>query len=135
MKRVILLSLGWLAAAAGLYATLVMLELYWNLYDWRPKLDWPAFGLIFGTLAPLAAIRFLALASRDCFSRCVSLVICLALLALAVYVVSPEPLTSGLFTREAPSPFWYRAGRLVVLALPGVFWGLGWLRRRKRPAE
>ena len=135
MKRAILLSLGWLLSAAVLYAALVALELYWNLYDWQPKLDLIALGLILGILAVLAAIRLLARAGKDRFSRGVSLAICLALLALAVYVVPAEPLTQGLFGREASSPFWYRAGRFVVLALPGVFWGLGCVRRWKSPGE
>jgi hypothetical protein len=129
MKRAILLSLGWLLAAAGLYAALVMLELYWNLYDWQPKLDLEALGLIFGMLALLAAIRLLARASGNRFSRGASLVICLALLALAVYVFPPEPRSSGLFAREAPSLFWYRAARFAVLALPSAFWSRGVLRR------
>jgi hypothetical protein len=129
MKRAILLSLGWLLAAAGLYAALVMLELYWNLYDWQPKLDLEALGLIFGMLALLATIRLLARASGNRFSRGSSLVICLALLALAVYVFPPEPRSSGLFAREAPSPFWYRAARFAVLALPSAFWSRGVLRR------
>lgn len=129
MKRAILLSLGWLLAAVGLYAALVMLELYWNLYDWQPKLDLNASGLIFGMLALLAAIRLLARASGNRFSRGSSLVICLALLALAVYVVPAEPLTEGLFAREATSPFWYRAARFAVLALPSAFWSRGVLRR------
>jgi hypothetical protein len=129
MKRAILLSPGWLLAAAGLYAALVMLELYWNLYDWQPKLDLEALGLIFGMLALLAAIRLLARASGNRFSRGSSLVICLALLALAVYVFPPEPRSSGLFAREAPSLFWYRAARFAVLALPSAFWSRGVLRR------
>jgi hypothetical protein len=116
-------------AAAGLYAALVMLELYWNLYDWQPKLDLEALGLIFGMLALLAAIRLLARASGNRFSRGASLVICLALLALAVYVFPPEPRSSGLFAREAPSLFWYRAARFAVLALPSAFWSRGVLRR------
>jgi hypothetical protein len=91
--------------------------------------------LIFGMLAVLAAILLLARAKGDCFSRGLSLVICVALLALAVYVVPPEARTEGLFAREAPSPFWYRAARFVVLALPIAFWGVGWLRRWKRPVE
>jgi hypothetical protein len=132
MKRAILLALGWLVAAAGLYVALVVLELDWNLYDWEPKLDLKASGLIAGMLAMLAAIRLLARASRDRFSQTVSLVICLTLLALAVYVSPPEPMTQGLFAREAPSPLWYRAARFAVLALPGVFWSLDLLRRRNR---
>ena len=58
MKRAILLTLGWLLAAAGLYVALVMLELYWNLYDWQPGLDLRALGLIGGMVAVLVAIRF-----------------------------------------------------------------------------
>jgi hypothetical protein len=135
MQRAILLSLGWLLSAAGLYVALVVLELYWNLYDWQPKPDLQAVGLILGILAVLAAIRLLARAGCDRFSRGVSLVICLALLALAAYVAPPELLTQGLFAREAPSPCWYRAARFVVLALPSVFWGLGFLHRWKSPAE
>jgi hypothetical protein len=135
MKRAILLTLGWLLAATGLYVALVMLELYWNLTDWQPKLDSNASGLMTGILALLAAIGFLARASGDRFSQGLSLAICLALLALAVYVVPPEPMTQGLFARESPSPLWYRAARFVALALPSVFWGLGLLRRRKRPPQ
>jgi hypothetical protein len=135
MIRAILLSLGWLLSAAVIYTGLVALELYWNLSDWQPKLDLNAAGLIFGMLAALAAIRLLARTGKDRFSGGVSLAICLALLALAFYVVSAEPLTQGLFGREAHSPLWYRAGRFVVLALPGVFWGLGWLRWWKSPGE
>jgi peptidoglycan biosynthesis protein MviN/MurJ (putative lipid II flippase) len=135
MKRAILLSLGWLLSAVVLYAALVALELYWNLYDWQPKLDWNAAVLIFGMLAALAALGLLARAGKARFSRGVSLAICLALLALAVYVVRAEPLTQGLFARGAHSPLWYRVGRFVVLALPGVFWGLGWVRWWRSPAN
>ena len=56
MKRPLLLALGWLMSAAGLYAALVMLEFYWNLFDWQPKLDLRALGLIIGIIALLAEI-------------------------------------------------------------------------------
>ena len=135
MKRAILLTLGWLLAAAGLYVALVMLELYWNLYDWQPRLDLRALGLFCGMVTVLVAIRFLARADGNRLSRGVSLVICLALLALGVYVFPAEPITHGMFARETPSPLWYRAGRFVLLALPSVFWGLGLLRWRKQAAE
>ena len=135
MKRTILLALGWLAAAAGLYVALVMLEFDWNLYDWQPRLDLKASGLIFGMLAALAAMWYLARVSCNRFSRGVSLAACLALLALAVYVLPSEPMTQGLFAREATSPLWYRAARFVLLALPSVFWVLGLLRRWQRPAQ
>ena len=129
MKRAVLVTCCWLIGALGLYVALVMLELYWNFYDWQPKVDFKAFGLIFGMLAILAAIHCLARASCDRLSQSVSLMACLALLALAVYVLPPEPLTGGLFARSAASPFWYRGARFVVLALPGLFWVLGWPHR------
>jgi uncharacterized membrane protein len=135
MKRAILLTLGWLLATAGLYVALVMLELYWNLYEWEPRLDLRALGLFCGMVAVLATIRVLARAEGNRFSQGVSLAICLALLALGVYVFPAEPITHGMFAREMPSPLWYRAGRFVLLALPCLFWGLGMLRWRKQPAE
>jgi hypothetical protein len=129
MKRAVLVTFGWVIGTLGLYAALVMLELYWNFYDWQPRVDFKAFGLIFGMLAILAAIHYLARASCDRLSQGVSLMACLALLALAVYVFPPEPLTGGLFARAAVSPFWYRGARFVLLGLPGLFWVLAWLHR------
>jgi hypothetical protein len=130
MKRSLLLCLAWLASAAVLYVLALVLELVWNLYDWQPSLDWQALGPLLGMAALLAGMRRLAKAAGDRVSRAVSLVMCLALLALAVYVLPPEPPGHGLFARQTPSPFWYRGGRLVVLALPGVFWCLGFRHRR-----
>jgi hypothetical protein len=135
VKRAILLSAGWLLAGVGLYMALVILELYWNLYNWQPIVDLRASGLILGVLALLAVIRWLARTTCDRVSQGLSLLICLALLAVAVYVFPPEPPTQGLFAREAPSPLWYRAARLVLLGLPSLFWALGLLPRWKRPAR
>ena len=135
MTRVILLTLGWLVAVLGVYVALVILELYWNLYDWQPKLDSRALGLIIGVCSVLAAIRFLARATSHRIGQGVSLALCVALLALAGYVFPREPLTPGLFAREHSSPLWYRAGRFVVLALPSVLWGLGQLGRRNPGAQ
>ncbi|HWW02413.1 MAG TPA: hypothetical protein VNZ64_22130 [Candidatus Acidoferrum sp.] len=131
MTRAILVTLGWVAAAAALYVTLVSFELYWNLFDWQPRMDRNAFGLVFGVCAVLVAIRFLARAASDRMSLGVSLVLCLGLLVLAIYVLPSEPLTQGLFARKQPSPLWYRVGRLVVLALPGSLWARAVLSRRK----
>jgi hypothetical protein len=135
MKRAILLTLGWLFSAAGLYVALLMLELSWNLNNWQPKLDLSAAGLILEMIAVLSAIWLLARAGCDRLSQGASLAICLALLALGVYVFPPEPITHGMFARETPSPLWYRAARFVLLALPCLFWGVGMLRWRKQPAE
>ena len=124
MKRAIFIILGWLTAAIALYVLVLALELYWNLYDWQPRTDWKAFGLILTMFTILVGMRFLAKAGRDRFSQFVSLIACLTLLALAIYVFPPEKLTQGVFARTTPSPLWYRASRLLVMALPGVFWGI-----------
>ena len=135
MTRAILLILAWLMAAAGLYAGLVALEFYWNVWDWQPNLDLIAWGLMSATFAFVLAMRLLAPASRDRMSQFVSLVLCVALLVLGCYVLAPEPLTQGLFARERSSPFWYRFGRLVVLALPTVVWVRGLVVRRAHAAR
>jgi len=135
MIRAVLLILGWLVAALSLWALLVVLEVYWNLYDWQPILDLRSVGLGFGICLAVAGMLLLALAPRQHAACIVSLIICFALLALAVYVLPPEPTTSGLFARERPSPAWYRFGRFVLLAAPMMCWVIGLLRRDEKPSE
>lgn len=130
MKHRLLLILGWLLATAALYVTLVALELYWNLFTWRPQGDLRAAGMLVAIAGFLAAIHFLARTGSDSLTRFVSLAACLALLAIGAYVLPPEPITTGLFARAEPSPFWYRAGRLVLFALPTLFWCLALRRPR-----
>jgi hypothetical protein len=129
MTRVILLVLCWLVAAFALWVLLVSLEVYWNLYDWQPKVDAIALGLGLAIFSTIACIWLLTRASRRLAARGTSLLICLALLILGVYVLPPEPKGSGLFARERTSPFWYRGGRLAVLALPALFWVLSTFRQ------
>lgn len=129
MIRAFLLVLGWLAAAFCLWALLVVLEVYWNLYNWQPEFDLSALGAALGVCLALVSLLLLARAGGRGAVRGVALVVCLTLLVLAVYVAPPEPLTSGLFARERSSPNWYRVSRFCVLALPTVFWFFGRLRR------
>ena len=105
MKRAILLILGWLVASLALWVLLVVLEIHWNLYNWEPKVDSFALGLGFGVASALACMWLLACANRQPMPRGASLVMCLALLILGVYVFPPEPLNQGLFARERTSPF------------------------------
>ena len=135
MTRAILLTLAWVLAALGLYASLVALEFYWNVWDWQPNLDLIAWGLMVAIFGFVLAMRLLAPASRDRCSQGVSLVLCVALLVLGFYVLAPEPLTQGLFARELSSPFWYRFGRLVVLALPTFVWVRGLVVRKTHVAK
>ena len=129
MTCVILLVLGWLVAAIALWVLLVSLEIYWNLYDWQPKVDSIALGLGLVIFSTIACMWLLTRASRRLAARGASLVMCLALLILGGYVLPPEPKDSGLFARERTSPFWYRGGRLAVLALPALFWVLAMFRQ------
>jgi hypothetical protein len=129
--RAILLTLGWLGAGAGLYLMVVSLDVYWNLFNWHPELDLIAWGFLVGIFAVLVALRLLAGATNDRVSRVVSLVVCLALLVLAVYVLPREPLTGGVFGRDHSSALWYRSGRSIVLSLPSAFWVLGLFRLRR----
>lgn len=121
--------LGWLIAAFFLWALLVLLEVYWNLYDWRPKFDSRALEMALGVCLILAAIFLLARARRQLAARAVSLVVCLALLALAIYVLPPEPPISGSYARQRSSPAWYRVVRFCALSSPTLFWVYGLLRR------
>jgi hypothetical protein len=122
MRGPILLTLGWLSAAVGLYLSLVALELRWNLYDWRPSIDPGALGLVAVILMIEWGMGLLARFQGDLWCRGVSLFTCLILFALAVYLLPTEPLTKGLFARTATSPIWYRAARFATLALPLLFW-------------
>jgi len=132
MVQASLLILGWVIAALSLWALLVVLEVYWNLYDWQPKLDSAALGIALAVCLALAGMFVLASARRQHAARGVSLMVCLALLSLAIYVLPAEPLTSGLFARERPSPAWYRVARFFALASPALFWVLGIASRRWR---
>ena len=134
MTRAILLTLVWVVASVALYAAFVALEFDWNVWDWQPNLDLFDWGLLVAMFAFVLLMRLLATACPDRMSRGTSLVFCLALFVLGCYVLAPEPLTQGLFARERSSPFWYRFGRLVVLALPTVVWVRGWLVRKTHGA-
>ena len=123
--------LAWLGVGAGLYAGAVGLELYWNLFDWRPRLDGNAAALLLVILAFVAASWFLARGTADLLTRTVALAVCLALFAIGLYVLPPEALKAGLFARTAPSPWWYRVVRWAGLSLPGAFFGY-WQFRAKR---
>jgi hypothetical protein len=127
MKRSALLSAGWVMAAAALYAGMLLLEVKWNLFNWRLQWDGQASLLVAWALGGLSVIWLLAGITRDRVSRSIALVTCLVLAAIAIYVLPPERPATGLFGRDAPSPLWYRGGRFLLMSLPAAFWIL---RRR-----
>jgi len=116
---------------AGLYASLVLLDIQWNLPRWDPYLSgFSLVNLVFiAGFVLLVLLLFRARVTR--LSRVISLLPCFALAALGLYFFKAEPITSGLFARDEPSPFWYRGGRCVVLCAPVMIWSVSWLRRRK----
>jgi hypothetical protein len=129
-----LLGLGWLGSAAGLYAAVVALDLYWNILDWLPRSDLVSWGfglLIFITLLCLA---LLARAGGGRALRVWSLLLCVALTLPGIFALRPEPVRHGLLGREQSSPWFYRAGRLVILSAPFVFWVLSKSRTAPKPA-
>src|SRR5262249_14769049 len=89
---------------------------------WRPTWDWRALLLLLWVAAVLLGFRTLARASGHPTVRIISLVICLSLFALGVYVTPAESLSSGMFGRVASSPFWSRTARLVLIAVPLCVW-------------
>jgi hypothetical protein len=122
MKRVIILSVGWLAATVALLYAMLRLSLQWNFFDWSPKWDSETIAEAIGVAAVLAAIWFLGKASRDKISRVVSVLACLSLVGLAMVWFPAEPTTQGFLGRSQPSPMWFRGGRVLQLCVPGVFW-------------
>jgi hypothetical protein len=132
MLRQILLALAWLMAMGALYLALLGLELYWNLPEWRPRSDATSVGLVLGVVLFSSSFWFLTRARSDSLVRWISAAVCLTLVLLGLYVCPPEPPGHGLFERAAPSPAWYRAGRFIVMSLPGALWLLGWRRAPKK---
>jgi len=135
MRRALFLSFGWALAIIGLYASLVLLELRWNLFDWEPRLDLKAVMLVLGSFVAIALLWFLARAGGDRVTQVLSLICVLAILGVAIYVSAAEPLSQGLFARSRPSPLWYRGGRFILMLLPSIFWAVGLLRQRKSMAH
>jgi phosphatidylserine decarboxylase len=121
MKRIFLCA-SWIGLSVGLYAGLLLVESYWNLFNWVPKLDLASFALL-GTLAGLlTGIWLLARAARDRVTRSAALLVGLGLAAVGLHALGSEPLSEGLLGRTLASPTWYRAGRLLLLTLPLLFW-------------
>jgi hypothetical protein len=133
--RSILLIFAWVGAAVGLYLALLGLEYYWNVPRWQPRFDWVGWVVAVWIVAVLSAVWFVAGATRNRVTLVVALIICLALMALAVYVFPAEPNVDGLFTRDSPSPLWYRSTRFFVLIVPGVLLGLRLAKQRSESGK
>jgi hypothetical protein len=128
-RRPLARTAGWLTAVAALYGALLILDCYWNLFDWEPKWDLDSLALSIWILAVLTALGLLARVLRDRFSQAISLITCLFLLGLGIHVTPAEARSEGLLGRTTPSPTWYRATRLIVMSAPAILWV--WGRRRR----
>ncbi len=131
MLRRILLALAWLTATAALYLAMLGLELHWNLLEWRPRSDVTSAGLVLGIIIFYSTFWFLTRARFDGVVAGVSALGCVALVALGLYTLPPEPPGQGVFERAAPSPTCYRGGRLLAMCLPAVLWVSAWKRARQ----
>lgn len=132
MKRVILTSLGWLVAIMLLGWVLLVIELEVNFFNWRPEMSPKLIGGVAGLLLIVAGLRQLARVSTPRAAGIVPLIACVAALVCSVQAAKPEPLTTGWLARTAPSPRWYRYGRILVCGLPGVFLASAISRQRSR---
>jgi len=150
--RAIMLGIGWLAAGNILLYGVVGWDFDWNFFNFSPKWNRGFIYDMLGILVSLAAIWFLAKASRDKTSRAVSLLVCVLLAAGAVSGLPSEKIptaereqalvskigpqsTTGqviggiveiqivrAFSRSEPSPLWFRGGVALLLCVPSVFW-------------
>ncbi len=118
IKRQLWIGLGWVFSGLALYLGCLVLDLYWNLAEWKPRWDWTAFLLFAWIAASLLTYRLLTRSLGGTLSITISLIVSVALASLGIYAAKAELLSEGLFGREASSPLWYRGGRLVLMALP-----------------
>jgi hypothetical protein len=128
------ISGAWILSGAALYVALVGLEFCWNILAWEPVGSSTAWLLMALLAVLLMGFWFLARVPVNRVTRVVTLLVCVALASLAIYVLPEEVTKPGLFERPAPSPLWYRGGRAVLLFLPGVFWLIGFWRPRSPSA-
>jgi hypothetical protein len=104
------------------YLCFLFLDVRWNFPDWGLDLDLEVILDLAAIVGALVGFWLLAKATAHRISRTVSLLACVALLAIGLGVLRSEPLTHGLFARESASPRWYRYSRLALLACPLAFW-------------
>jgi hypothetical protein len=111
---------------------MLLLDLYWNVLNWRPHADPLAMALLFCSALALGVMVWLARRPEDRTSKYVWLVLSLLLLTVGLYALPAEPVGTGVVGREEASPEWYRAGRVLVLAIPMLLWLRRWRPWRKK---
>ena len=118
----VLCTLGWTMGAALLIWSLLCLDLELNMFAWNPEVRGRTCGCFLLAAAALCLTWLSARFTRDPVSHFAALIISLCCGALVVYAVRPEPSSSGVLGGRTPSPFWYRAGRGIILLVPLFLW-------------
>jgi hypothetical protein len=126
--RAIMLLIGWLAASCALAYSVVIWDFDWNFFSFSPEWNLGLIWAMLGILVALAAIWFLAKASRDKANCVVSLLLCLLLAGFAVCYLHADEHAPSIWGGHGKIPLWYRGGRTLPLCVPCVFW-VWWARR------
>lgn len=122
IMRTVLLIIGWLAAVWALFYGVFIWEFNWNFFQFSPQWNLAVMVGLSGILAALTAMWFLAKANSDKATHVVSLLLCVLLAGIAVCALHADESARGIIGGHYEVPFWYRAGRTLVLWLPGAFW-------------
>lgn len=131
LLRNLLVCAGWVLGAVFSYAGFLVLELYWNFAEWKPRGDWVTWVLLGWIASTLVALWLLARIGRNRIGEAAAILSSVALLVLGLIAFPAEPLSEGLFGREASSPLWYRGTRTLLMALPLLRLGAEYLPARR----
>lgn len=132
MKRAILASIGWCITGGVLYASVLSLDLHWNLFTWAPELDWLALLLLCGVAIGTGLAWGAAKCSRSNLTRGIGGLVSLFLACAGLYAIKAEPLQlEGALPRKEASPVWYRGSRVVLMSLPAAFLYCRWRSNKK----
>ena len=125
MKRVIWVSLGWCVVGGGLYLSVLLLDLHWNLFTWAPQWDAISAGLVCGVAGVVGLAWFVARRTCGGVSLGLAALVSVFLAGAALYASKAEPIQmEGMLPRKSSSPVWYRGSRVILMSLPGalLFW-------------
>jgi hypothetical protein len=124
--RGVLVAIGWLVLGVAMIYAMLVCDFSLNLFDWRGHWSTEASLACGGYTAAFAASVALYRATRGPVGLGAAIIVTLGLAGLGLFILPPEPLTTGWFGRQIVSPFAYRAARAVVLLLPAIALAVQW---------
>jgi hypothetical protein len=136
--RTLFTTLAWILVNALFLAIIVGLEFDLNFFNWHLRWTLQVGGCIAGLPVIAVMLYYLARATQDRWVLALSSLACLALVGIVLSAVGPEPTGGGWLGRSAPSPAWYRWGRVLVGCMPIAFWTWALVRvnqRKERPDQ